>query len=559
MKKISTIFSIILFIVAMKICFSAYNDDSLVIYVKLFEFLIVFSAVFALSGQIFRALNFASFFIISIYYIGKIYWHFYKKYIFFPDLIVAANPANWSVVWQYKELIVIFALFILLTIMLFFAHKNSYKFAAKFRIASLAICAVLSFGLYKFATNESIVSRWLATFPNPRDTNTNLIISFFSSSSFGIKSPNFADTYALFQEKMANVKPYKTSDMKPNLILWLEESTFDTHLYQWGRDQPLSMFSNVPNLKFSGINRVHTFGGGTMKSEFELFTGMSATNFGIQESLVFSHIAEIVKFPLPKLLKESGYKTIIINPLNTNFYDGKKAYKAFGFEEFYHPSDFGFSKCPTDPNYKIGRDCWSIPSRVLGSYVEKIIEKYPNEPLFIYVITMNEHGGYNRAKEVKFGLEKMYEKDKALAISDYYSRVIELSKAVEEMDLYLQNSKRPYIFAYFGDHHGNLSQKNSEVKLDYKNPLFITQTFVRGSKEIEPIENNYLNLGELSLNSSVLLELMQIKPNELFSAVYAMRKLCGKVDDCEDENLSKSFKSYIFDYLKNIDTNASKG
>ena len=48
---------------------------------------------------------------------------------------------------------------------------------------------------------------------------------------------------------------------------------------------------------------------------------------------------------------------------------------------------------------------------------------------------------------------------------------------------------------------------------------------------------------------SVLLELGQIKPNEFFKANYTMRKICNKVDDCEDKELLESYKSYLYDYL----------
>ncbi|CUU72185.1 hypothetical protein [Campylobacter hyointestinalis] len=65
-------------------------------------------------------------------------------------------------------------------------------------------------------------------------------------------------------------------------------------------------------------------------------------------------------------------------------------------------------------------------------------------------------------------------------------------------------------------------------------------------------------LSELGLNTSVLLELMQIKPNKYFEAIYAMRKLCGAVETCKDKNLTKSYKSYIYDYLKVASQNSNR-
>ena len=112
----------------------------------------------------------------------------------------------------------------------------------------------------------------------------------------------------------------------------------------------------------------------------------------------------------------------------------------------------------------------------------------------------------DRAKEIKFDLEKEYKNKTALALSDYYSRIIELNKAVENLDKYLMQSKKPYIFGYFEDHHGLVGIDESDVGLNFTNPLFITQFFVRGSDDIEKIAFDDTKLGELGLGSSVILE-----------------------------------------------------
>lgn len=66
------------------------------------------------------------------------------------------------------------------------------------------------------------------------------------------------------------------------------------------------------------------------------------------------------------------------------------------------------------------------------------------------------------------------------------------------------------------------------------------------------------NLGELGLGSSVILELIQIKPNEFFGVNYAMRKLCGAIDDCNVQDLSRSFRSFMFDKLGVIELKKSE-
>ena len=119
----------------------------------------------------------------------------------------------------------------------------------------------------------------------------------------------------------------------------------------------------------------------------------------------------------------------------------------------------------------------------------------------------------------------------------------------------MQSTDRPYIFAYFGDHQGNMGLSENDVRLNFNDPLVITGFYVKGSPDIESIKSDFNELGELSLMPSVLLELMQIRPNEFFKAHYAMRKICGNVDDCKDKELVKSYKSYLYDYLKDASEN----
>lgn len=119
-----------------------------------------------------------------------------------------------------------------------------------------------------------------------------------------LEVPTFDNTYSYFEKKAQEIAPYKTSNLKPNLILWLQESTIDTKIYR-GLGE-LSMFLDAPNLKYKSYVRVHTFGGGTIKSEFEILSGISPDNFGVNSFKVFSDWAGMLKFSLPNLLKKDG-------------------------------------------------------------------------------------------------------------------------------------------------------------------------------------------------------------------------------------------------------------
>lgn len=498
------------------------------------QFLILFLAMFVLSGKVLKSVNFAGIILVSLFFLSRIFMHYYKRPLFLSDFVLFSKVENWDTILQYKELIFVVLAFLFLLLFAIFGYAKFKKFGLKSRIFSLIVLVLLCIMHQNLISNERIKNSWLATFPELKDKFFNFSMSL---GAIAYKSPNFGDKFEYFKEKSEQIQSYETSNLKPNLVLWLSESTMDASLFK-GNLPKLSMFENSQNTKFNSLVRVHTYGGGTYKSEFEVLSGLSPDDFGVYSSLLFHSVAEHTKFSLPKILKQNGYKTIVLNPFVPGNYNAGEAYKFLGFDEQYHPFDLGYGDKKSN--------LWHISSTDMANLVKKLFEKY-DEPIFIYVLSMNEHGPYNRAKSIKFNLDKFYDEKTALQISDYYERQSALNDAIESLDKFLASNEKEYVFAYFGDHQGVLGLKENDFIYDHKKPFEITNFVVRGSKCIKKIENP--NLSELGLMGGVLLELMQISPDEFFKANFAMRKFCDVIDDCADKNLSKSYKSYIFDDL----------
>ncbi|ALV25353.1 phosphoglycerol transferase [Campylobacter iguaniorum] len=530
-KYISHFFTFALFIFAMVIVARYKATPPYALIFNTIQFLLIFSAAFVLSGQWLRAINFSSIFTICVYYLSNLTYHFYKKPLFISDFLVFFDVSNWPIVFEYKSLIFIILIYILVLGYGVWAYRNTKKSSFKIRFGFLVFFIFLIFLDAFLIQTKLMKEHWAKTFPHAKEISMNLAMSF---GSLEYSSPKFGDNYEYFKEKMRDVKPYKTSNLKPNLVLWLQESTVDASLYEPNLKQ-VPMFEGS-EFKFKAFNRVHTFGGETFRSEFEILTGLNPDDFGSGSSTIFYSGTKHIKYSLPKLLKEQGYFVVALNPLLPNFFNVYNAYMDLGVDKYYHPSNLD---CDNGEGYK---NLWHLNSENFSKCVKKIYELHSSsKPLFIYATTINEHVPYNRHEKPKFGL-------KNTVLSDYYERQIELSNATMDFDKFMQRSKKPYVFAYFGDHQGLLGFKEKDLNLPYKNQLFITGFYVKGSKEINA--SIWDDLGELGLNTATLLELMQIKPNEHFEAIYAMKKLCGGVDDCENKELVKSYKSYIYDYLK---------
>ena len=514
-----------------------------IIYGSLFgviQFSILFFLMFAISGKLFKSLNFSAVVLLLLFLTNRLSFHYFKKPLFLSDFIVFSNPDNWDTILQYKELILVILIYLILLSFAIFAYsKNAKKYSFKVRISSIIILILLLISHQNLITQQKIKDSWLSTFPDLKDTFFNFSMSL---GNISYESPQFGNHFDYFKTQLAQIAPYPTSQLKPNLILWLNESTVDASLFQGNLPQN-SMFATQANTKFNSLIRVHTFGGGTYKSEYEALSGLSPDDFGIYSSLVFYSVAKHTHFSLPKILKEQGYKTVVLNPFMPNNYNAGEAYKYLGFDEHYHPTDLGFAAKRTN--------LWRISSIDMANLIKKIFDE-SDKPVFIYVLSMKEHGPYDQAKQVDFGLEQIYDNKTALQTTDYYQRQIELNQAVEDLDQFLLNSQKEYVLAYFGDHQPSLGLQTNHLNIPHNDPFKITNFTVRGSKNITPIKSP--TLSELNLMPSVLLELMQISPNSFFQANYAMRKLCenngGGVDDCQDKTLAQSYKSYVYDYLK---------
>ena len=541
-RRVSIIFTTIFFLVTMIFIFN-YKDTIFAPIFGILQFFILFSAMFFITGQWLRSINFASIVMFVLFMINRLSLYYYRKALFANDFLLYLDYENWDILIDFKELLLVVIIILFLLAFAIFAYSKNKKANLKLRMSGLISLIILVLVHTKIESLDIVKNEWLKTFPELKNTYMNISMTIGNNSGLDYKSPTFNNSYEMFKNKINTVTNYEISNLKPNIVLWLNESTLDASFYRGNLEQ-VDMFKG--DFKFQTLNRVHTFGGKTWKSEFEVLTGLSPDEFGASSSLVFQYAAPHIKYSLPKNLKEEGYYTIALNPYPGSAYNSKNAYKNFGIDEYIHPSEL---KCDGAGD-KI-RKLKYITSMQMGECVKKIFEKYKNkQPLFIYMLTINEHAPYNRAKEVKFGLNEFYDESQSIKLTDYYERQIELSKAVINFNDFMLSTNKPYIFAYFGDHQGNMGLKNNDVKFNnFTNPLNITGFYVKGSNGVKEIKNNLMNLSELSLMPSVLLELGQIKPNDFFKANYAMRKICNKVDDCEDKELLESYKSYLYDYL----------
>ncbi|ENX0702237.1 TPA: sulfatase-like hydrolase/transferase, partial [Neisseria gonorrhoeae] len=360
------------------------------------------------------------------------------------------------------------------------------------------------------------------------------------------------DGEAFARQMPSETQPYGMSDEKPDIVVTLMESTLDPHCFDFAAAKipDLKMFGRQEDTVFSSPLRVHTFGGATWKSEFAFLAGVPSTDFGALASGVFYSVVPHLQTGFVRNLREHGYFCVALSPFTKGNYNAKAAYDHFGFNLMFQPQDLGYPA-------PMGKNLWHISSEEMMQYARMILEKrHPDlenvrQPMFVYVLTMKEHGPYRTDTDNVFDLDAPDLNAKTVsALNDYIGRIADLDKAVESFDRYLHERGKPFVFGYFGDHQVPFEGVSVRKKWDYAQPDYVTQFAVRSNIAGGFVQRQ--DFLDLAFAGGVLMEAAGLEAKDGFMrANMAMRGLCGGgLEDCPNRELVGNYRNYLYDVLK---------
>ena len=194
----------------------------------------------------------------------------------------------------------------------------------------------------------------------------------------------------------------------PNVVFIMSESFAD--LRQLGTaDIPEDAYSVYDRLKEQGASipvSVPTFGGQTVRTEFELLFGLpvKALNNAPVPHKLLNKDTNYETFA--KLYQEKGYHTTYIHPFSSTFYGRDEYYKNYGFEQLLFEEDF-----PEGTE----RFRSYISDAAALQQVKNTMQKTAG-PDYIYLTTMQNHQPYSEAgrPETEVYLEGIRESQQAL-------------------------------------------------------------------------------------------------------------------------------------------------
>jgi phosphoglycerol transferase MdoB-like AlkP superfamily enzyme len=345
-----------------------------------------------------------------------------------------------------------------------------------------------------------------------------------------------------FRARAATVPPPAVRTGHPTIVVWLQESSMDLRLFAVpGAELPaLPMYDADARTRAFGALRVHSWGGSTWLSEFALLTGLSHFDFGPTGEGVYYTIVGHVRPSLPRLLKAQGYRSIAISGVPKGLYNMETAQRQLGFDEVLNPLDF-----PEWGGKSLADHL--ISDEELGRYADQIIARSSDRPLFLFVLSMMQHGPYDSAHPVGYGLDRAGLPPRLAArVSDYAERMAATDRAARDFGARLLGRTEPTVFAYFGDHHPNL-----EGSLTYAagvaHPQFQTAYAVKSNLPGAPAPVNAARMIDVSFLGALVLEQAGLPLDPHFTANRAMRHLCdGQLTDCPDTALADSYRAYVY-------------
>ncbi|RAP58234.1 LTA synthase family protein [Oleiagrimonas sp. MCCC 1A03011] len=240
------------------------------------------------------------------------------------------------------------------------------------------------------------------------------------------------------------------NDGKPDIIVILSESFFDPTILN-GYPQGTDFMPNLRRLARHGVSgEMHspTFGGGTIRTEFEVLTGLPLRYFpDIQFPYLQIHSKTIPG--IVRLLKQHGYETLAVHGNDPGFWNRSTAFKALGFDRFVSQNDFPPNDAVHDGKYMSDK-----------SFTDELLRQLPADgpPRFVLGISIEAHGPYNQ----DFGIDTKVRDaipvpptvtgQAKVELQNYIYHIRHADQQLGRLADTLAQRKRPTLIVFFGDH-----------------------------------------------------------------------------------------------------------
>lgn len=313
----------------------------------------------------------------------------------------------------------------------------------------------------------------------------------------------YEDSGYMWQNKEVDIVP-------ENIICIMNESFSDlTVIGDFATDIPyLENFNSISENCIKGHLYMPVYGSMTSDSEYEFLTG-NAISFTPPGTVPYQLYVDQTVYGLPLTLKDQGYTTIAMHPYIGTNWNRNKAFASMGFDQFLALEAFEGSE--------VIRGYYSDKA-TYEKIIELTEEKQDGEKMFIFDVTMQNHGGY--AIEGFESQVHLTELDNMPQTEQYLTMIRESDLAFKYLLDYYKNVDEPTMIVMFGDHQPAVETEfyeavfgksiedltGEENALRYVTPFIVWTNYDMPSETVDKMSAAYL--------SSVVVERANLEPTD---------------------------------------------
>ncbi len=355
------------------------------------------------------------------------------------------------------------------------------------------ICLWLPLNPY---TKDVPIKTWASESTRLNGFYLNVYMSIRDSAMKKPESYNPQSIEQLAQQYLAQ-EPLEEETKRPNILVIMNESFADLTVFgDLKTSQTVTPFLNgLKENTIRGYALTSVYGGNTANAEFEFLTGHSMAFFP-EFSVPYQQYIRRETNTLAKLLASYGYKSMATHPYYENGWSRNRIYPLFGFEE----STFIDAYETRHPVREY------ISDRDMYDYVLNLLKnKDDDRPLFLFGITMQNHGGYDYSGEnFKESIQLNDYAGSYPMATQYINLLHESDNAAKYLFNQLKNFKEDTVVLFFGDHlamveapfyeevYGGKFITLPEKELHYQVPFYIWANYDIPEETIPCTSLNYL-------------------------------------------------------------------
>lgn len=236
----------------------------------------------------------------------------------------------------------------------------------------------------------------------------------------------------------------------PNVVLVQSESFFDPR--PWCKDVAPGLLGQFDATAAEAIEQgelhVPAWGANTVRTECAVLTGLAPSDWGPRQ---FNPYRTLSRHPLASVasaFKAQGYRTVCIHPYPATFYLRDKVIPLLGFDTFLDLSAF-------ETQEKHGQ---YIGDQAVARKVGRLLKDDDNRPLFVFVITMENHGPLHLEAPTQARLAATLPNatwplaDHLRELAVYLHHLGEADQMLANVKTALNERVRPGILGWYGDH-----------------------------------------------------------------------------------------------------------